>query len=49
MKLKREYFNDNLADLLRNSNEMNRIIEYDGELFQKIDPIYLDPSNKAVR
>lgn len=49
MKLKREYFNDNLADLLRNSNEMNRIIEYDGELFQKIDPVYLDPSNKFIK
>jgi ABC-type multidrug transport system ATPase subunit/uncharacterized tellurite resistance protein B-like protein len=49
MKLKREYFNENLADLLRNSNEMNRIIEYDGELFQKIDPVYLDPSNKFIK
>jgi len=49
MKLKREYYNDNLGDLLRNSNEMNRIIEYDGELFQKIDPVFLDPSNKFIK
>ncbi|MGE0088089.1 MAG: ATP-binding cassette domain-containing protein [Bacteroidales bacterium] len=49
MKLKREYFNDNLSDLLRNSNEMNRIIEYDSELFQKIDPVYFDPSNKFIK
>lgn len=49
MKLKREYHNDNLGDLLRNSNEMNRIIEYDGELFQKIDPVFLDPPNKFVK
>ena len=43
IKLKREHHNENLADLLRNSNEINRIIEFKGELFQKIDPIYLDP------
>jgi len=43
IKLKREYHNENLTDLLKNSNEINRIIEYKGELFQKIDPIYLDP------
>jgi ABC-type multidrug transport system ATPase subunit/uncharacterized tellurite resistance protein B-like protein len=49
MKLKRTYYNDNLSELLRNSNEINRITEYKGELFQKIDPIYLDPSNKLIK
>lgn len=49
MKLKREYFNENLSDLLKNSNEINRIIEYNGQLFQKIDPIYLDPQNKFIK
>jgi len=49
MKLKREHHNENLAELLRNSSEMNRIIEYDGELFQKIDPVFLDPSNKFIK
>lgn len=43
MKLKRENHNENLSELVRNSNEINRIIEFDGELFQKIDPIFLDP------
>ena len=49
MKLKREQYNENLTELVRNSNEINRIIEYKGELFQKIDPIYLDPKNKFVK
>ncbi len=49
MKLKREHFNENLYDLLKNSNEINRIIEYKGQLFQKIDPIYLDPQNKFIK
>ncbi|MFO7827044.1 MAG: ATP-binding cassette domain-containing protein [Bacteroidales bacterium] len=43
MKLKRENHNENLSELVRNSNEINRIIEFDSELFQKIDPIFLDP------
>src|SRR6056297_1040268 len=49
MKLKRENYNENLAELVKNSNEMNRIIEYNGELFQKIDPIFLDPPNKFIK
>lgn len=49
MTLKRRYHNENLSELLRNSNEINRIIEYNGELFQKIDPIYLDPQNKFIK
>jgi ABC-type multidrug transport system ATPase subunit/uncharacterized tellurite resistance protein B-like protein len=49
MDIKRKYYNENLAELLRNSNEINRIIEYKGELFQKIDPIYLDPESKFIK
>lgn len=49
MNTKRKYYNENLADLLKNSNEINRIIEYKGELFQKIDPIFLDPQNKFIK
>ena len=49
MSIKRKYYNDNLAELLRNSNEINRIIEYKGELFQKVDPIYLDPESKFIK
>ncbi len=49
MELKRKYYNENLAELLKNSNEINRIIEYKGKLFQKIDPVFLDPQNKFVK
>jgi ABC-type multidrug transport system ATPase subunit/uncharacterized tellurite resistance protein B-like protein len=49
MKLKRTYSNENLSELLRNSNEINRIIEFRGELFQKIDPIYLDPESNLIK
>jgi ABC transport system ATP-binding/permease protein len=49
MKIKREHHNESLAELLKNSNEINRIIEYNGQLFQKIDPIFLDPGNKFLK
>ncbi|MFC2096407.1 ATP-binding cassette domain-containing protein [Bacteroidota bacterium] len=49
MNLKRKYFNENLAELLKNSNEINRVIEYKSKLYQKIDPVFLDPQNKFIK
>ena len=36
------YQNENLSDLVKNGNEMNKIIEFEGILVQKSDPIYRD-------
>ena len=36
------YQNESLTDLVKNKNEMNKIIEFDGQLVQKSDPIYRD-------
>ncbi len=47
--LKRDYHNDKLADFTQNNNETVRIIEYKGELIQKIDPIYLDPESYMIK
>ncbi|RMG79102.1 MAG: hypothetical protein D6707_08865 [Bacteroidetes bacterium] len=44
-KLKDEYENDNLSDLLRNRSEINKIIEVDHELIQRTDPVFLDPDH----
>jgi ABC transport system ATP-binding/permease protein len=49
IKLKRDYHNDKLSEFVENNNEVVRIIEYQGELIQKTDPIYLDPNNKLVK
>ncbi|MHC1705171.1 MAG: ATP-binding cassette domain-containing protein [Tenuifilaceae bacterium] len=49
LELKRRYFNESLTDLVKNSSEVDRIIEYKGNLIQKIDPIYLQPDSKMVR
>ena len=40
---KNKYYNESLADLVKNVSEKERIIEYDGQLFQQINPIFLDP------
>jgi hypothetical protein len=48
-KLKREHHNENLEELVTNKNEFERIVEYDGELIQKKDPIYLDPTSKFLK
>ncbi len=47
--LKRKYFNESLEEFVTNKNEFQRIVEYNGELIQKIDPIYLDPQFRFIR
>jgi ABC transport system ATP-binding/permease protein len=42
-RYKNNYYNESLADLVTNISEKNRLIEYDGELVQQINPIFLDP------
>ncbi len=47
--LKRNYHNEKLHELVTNKNEFKRIVEYNGELIQKSDPIYLDSPYKLVK
>jgi ABC-type multidrug transport system ATPase subunit len=49
LKLKRENTNENLTTFVRNSNSLERIIEWKGQLVQKIDPIYLNPENEFIK
>jgi hypothetical protein len=44
----KRYHNEKLTEFIENNNELVRIIEY-GRLFQKIDPIYLDPVHSFIR
>lgn len=46
---KRMYSNESLTSFVRNSNSLDRIIEVNGHLCQKIDPIYLDPSRSFIK
>ena len=49
IQLKRDNYNDRLAEFVENSNEPVRIVEYKGQLIQKIDPIYLDPESNFLK
>jgi ABC transport system ATP-binding/permease protein len=40
---KNRYFNESLSDLVRNISEKNRILEFDGQLIQQINPVFLSP------
>ena len=49
LELKRRNYNEKLTEFVENNNELVRIIEYKGRLFQKIDPIYLDPIHPFIK
>ncbi|HET9486580.1 MAG TPA: ATP-binding cassette domain-containing protein, partial [Chryseosolibacter sp.] len=42
-RIKNQFYNESLADLLTNISEKNRIIEYEGQLVQQVNPVFLDP------
>ena len=44
VKLKQDYHNDALADLVLNSSEMRKILEIEGRLVRKDTPIFQEPS-----
>lgn len=37
------YFNESVRDQVKKVFEKNRLVEYKNELYQQIDPVYLDP------
>jgi ABC-type multidrug transport system ATPase subunit len=41
--LKNRYYNESLADLVKNVNTKQRIVEYNGKLIQQINPIFQNP------
>ena len=40
---KNKYYNESLSELVRNVKEKERIIEYNNQLIQKINPIFMEP------
>ncbi|MDP4273209.1 MAG: ATP-binding cassette domain-containing protein [Bacteroidota bacterium] len=49
LKIKREYDNESLRELVTNSNETDRIVEYHHHLYQKIDPVFYDSPDKFIK
>ncbi|MDP4209966.1 MAG: ATP-binding cassette domain-containing protein [Bacteroidota bacterium] len=47
--LKQHYYNEKLTEFVTNRNDVDRIVEFKGELFQKENPIYLDPEYPMVK
>lgn len=48
-KLKNEYFNTALEEHVTAKNETRKTIDYKGQLYQKLDPIYMDPEHKFIK
>ncbi len=49
LEWKGRYFNSSLNKFIRRSDEKYRVIEYNNELFQKIDPIYMNPVKRNIK
>lgn len=47
--LKKQHYNQNLYEVVCNLNSIERIVEYDGRLYQKINPVYQDPENYFIK
>jgi hypothetical protein len=45
---KNKYYNESLADLVKNVTEKERIIEIDGRLVQQINPVFFDPIPSGI-
>jgi ABC transport system ATP-binding/permease protein len=41
------YYNEALADLMKNTSTKDRITEYNGRLLQQVDPVYMNPKTPA--
>ena len=48
-KLKRDHQNRRLTEFVRNSDELTPFIEYEGHLYQKIDPIFFNSESKFIK
>ncbi|MCD4791976.1 MAG: ATP-binding cassette domain-containing protein [Bacteroidales bacterium] len=48
IKTKRDYHNEVLEDILTNNNELKKMLEYDGQLYQRTDMIYKYPHKYIV-
>jgi ABC-type multidrug transport system ATPase subunit len=49
LKLRDSYANESLEEFVTNKNEAQKVIEFKGELIQKLDPIYMDPKYNFVK
>jgi len=48
-KLERDFANEKLTEFVKNTQVKDRSIDFRGLIYQKIDPIYLDPESKFIK
>ncbi len=48
INLKKEYHNEAIEEIVTNKNELKKILEYDGHLYQKTDMIYKYPERVLI-
>jgi ABC-type multidrug transport system ATPase subunit len=46
---KNKYYNDKLEEFMTNSGEGDKSVVFNNRLYQKIDPIYMDPEYKFIK
>jgi ABC-type multidrug transport system ATPase subunit len=51
IKMKNDYSNEDLERFLRNKNNFfsSKIIEYNGQFYQKVDPVFRDPEHPFIK
>ncbi len=49
LMLKRNHHNEELEQLVTNVNEIDRIIEFNNHLYQKIDPVFREPRYQFIK
>ncbi len=49
LDLKMSCFNDKLNEFVTNTNEVDRIVEYNHHLYQKVNPVYLEPDPGFIK
>lgn len=49
LDIKKRYYNEALEDFCKNTNDLTVLIEYKGNLVQKTDPVFIQPSAPFVK
>jgi len=45
--LRNKYYNESVANIVKNVTEQNRIVERDGRLIRKLSPVYITPKEQS--
>jgi len=48
-ELKNQYFNDKLDEFVTNKNEVKKVIVYKNRIYQKTDPVFMEPDSWLIK